>query len=166
MNDVTLGQRAYENCIKSMTMDGVAKVPNAWRHLWTIHLGPRSTKRDASVSVDDDYNNDVSNLSKEDFVGVILDVLKMQKNVCLCRHFQVSISPTFYARLFCIQVSRKAVMYLHIRYELSFWRKNIGANVLIKCRRNWPLVKIQTVNHLLRNFFRCFGIMLKQTDVL
>ena len=30
-----------------------------------------------------------SNLSKDDFVGVILDVLKMQKNVCLCRHFQV-----------------------------------------------------------------------------
>jgi hypothetical protein len=30
-----------------------------------------------------------SNLSKEDFVGVILDVLKMQKNICLCRHFQV-----------------------------------------------------------------------------
>ena len=45
-----------------------------------IFPGPRSRR-------DDD--DDISNLSKEDFVGVILDVLKMQKNICLCRHFQV-----------------------------------------------------------------------------
>lgn len=27
-------------------------------------------------------------ISKEEFVGVITDVLKLRKNVCICRHFQ------------------------------------------------------------------------------
>ena len=29
-----------------------------------------------------------SRISREDFVGVIEDTLKLQKNICLCRHFQ------------------------------------------------------------------------------
>ncbi len=45
-----------------------------------IFPGPRSTRRGLE---------DNSNLTKQDFVGIILDVLKMQKNICLCRHFQV-----------------------------------------------------------------------------
>jgi hypothetical protein len=44
----------------------------------------------------------------------------------------VSISPTFYARIFCTKVLREAYLYLHLRFEL-FWCKDIGANALIKC---------------------------------
>ncbi len=39
---------------------------------------------------------------------------------------------TFYAWLFPTKISRKAFLCLHLRFEL-FWRKNIGANALIKC---------------------------------
>ncbi len=42
---------------------------------------------------------------------------------------QVSISPTFYVRLFCTKVSHKAFLYLHFRIDL-FLAKNIGANAL------------------------------------
>ena len=83
--------------------------------------GPRSSKRDASVSVDDD-NND-SNLTKEDFVGVILDVLKMQKNICLCRHFQVKIPTIFYySNLLMLSSLLSIICYVNITsfiyYEL------------------------------------------------
>ncbi len=48
---------------------------------------------------------------------------------------QVSISPTFYARLFRTKVSRKAFLYLDLRFALC-WHKNIGAqgarNMLVK----------------------------------
>ena len=27
-------------------------------------------------------------ISKEEYVGIIVDILKLRKNVCLCRHFQ------------------------------------------------------------------------------
>ncbi len=54
----------------------------------------------------------------------------------------VSISPTFFARLFRTKVSLEAFLCLHFRFEL-FWRKNIGANVLIKCWWNWPLLNKQ-----------------------
>jgi hypothetical protein len=50
----------------------------------------------------------------------------------------VSISPTFYARLFRTKVSREAFLYLDLRFVL-FWRKNIGAkaarNMLVKLTR-------------------------------
>ncbi len=36
-----------------------------------------------------------------------------------------SISPTFYARLFRMKVSRAALLYLHFRL-VPFWHKNIG----------------------------------------
>jgi hypothetical protein len=52
----------------------------------------------------------------------------------------VSISPTFYARLFCTKVLRKAFLSLHFRFEL-FWCKNIGANALKKCWWNWSMEK-------------------------
>jgi hypothetical protein len=42
---------------------------------------------------------------------------------------QVSFSPTFYARLFCTKVSRKA-FFSYILVLNYFWRKNIGANGL------------------------------------
>ncbi len=49
--------------------------------------------------------------------------------------FLVSISPTFYARLFRTKVLREAFLYWNWRF-LLFWRKNIGAkaarNILVK----------------------------------
>ncbi len=68
----------------------------------------------------------------------------MTTSICLeeirnCQ--QVSISPTFYAQIFCTKVSRKAFLCLHLRFEL-FGGKNIGANALIKCWWNWPQVSI------------------------
>ncbi len=48
----------------------------------------------------------------------------------------VSISPTFYVRLFCMKVLQ-SFLCLHFRFEL-FLRKNIGANELMKCWWNWP----------------------------
>jgi hypothetical protein len=44
----------------------------------------------------------------------------------LRRVVQVTISPTFYAQLFCTKVLRKASLYLHFRFVI-FWNKNIGA---------------------------------------
>ncbi len=41
-------------------------------------------------------------------------------------HLQESISPTFYARIFCTKVLRKIFLFLDFRFVL-FWRKNIGA---------------------------------------
>ena len=49
-----------------------------------IFPGPRSVSGSRREEAETN-----SNLSKDDFVGIILDVLKMQKNICLCRHFQV-----------------------------------------------------------------------------
>jgi hypothetical protein len=42
---------------------------------------------------------------------------------------QVSISPTFYARLFCTKVLREAFLYLYFRLELFF-----GARLLAQMR--------------------------------
>jgi hypothetical protein len=55
-----------------------------------------------------------------------------------CASRQLSISPTFYARLFRAKVSRKAFLHLDLSFVL-FWRKNIGA----KAARNM-LVKLTT----------------------
>ncbi len=52
--------------------------------------------------------------------------------------FQVSISPTFYARLFHMKVLLKAFFTLLVWTFLG--RKNIDANSLIKCWWNWPQV--------------------------
>ncbi len=41
---------------------------------------------------------------------------------------QVSISPTFYVRLFCTKVSCKAFLYLHFRFKL------LGARILTQMR--------------------------------
>ncbi len=48
---------------------------------------------------------------------------------CSCYYnaiHRVSISPTFYARLFRWKVLWESFLYIHFRLEL-FWRKNIGA---------------------------------------
>ncbi len=39
---------------------------------------------------------------------------------------------------FSYESFEEALLYWHFRFEI-FWRKNIGANALIKCRWNWPL---------------------------
>jgi hypothetical protein len=63
---------------------------------------------------------------------------------------QMSISPTFYKRLFQMKVLREAFLYSHIRYEL-FWHKNIGANafMLVKLTAGWELLVL-----ILGAFFR------------
>ena len=33
-------------------------------------------------------NSNKRRISKEEYVGIIVDILKLRKNVCLCRHFQ------------------------------------------------------------------------------
>jgi len=43
----------------------------------------------------------------------------------------VSISPTFYAQLFCTKVFRAAFLYLWLRFVL-FWRKEIGTKAACK----------------------------------
>ncbi len=63
---------------------------------------------------------------------------RRRRGVMASFHYQVSISPTFFSWLFCMNFLRKAFLYLNFRFEL-FWFKNIGANALIKCCRNWPL---------------------------
>ncbi len=63
---------------------------------------------------------------------------------------QVSISPTFYARLFRTKVSREAFLYLHYRFELflakEYWRK---------CARKM-LVKLTTDLYFFSQVFRRF----------
>lgn len=47
-----------------------------------------SSVMQSSSGTEDDESKLNKRVSKEDYVGVILDVLKMRKNVCICRHFQ------------------------------------------------------------------------------
>jgi hypothetical protein len=57
---------------------------------------------------------------------------------------QVSISPTFYARLFCTKVLRQAFLYLHFRFELflaqEYWRKCTHKMLVKMTTAGLPLV--------------------------
>ena len=63
--------------------------------------------------------------------------------ICICHCFFIVIRDSLFSRVmvnftnilrasFCTKVSRETFLCLHFRFEL-FWRKNIGANALIKC---------------------------------
>jgi hypothetical protein len=62
---------------------------------------------------------------------------------CTCLNeiiYKVSISPTFYARLFRAKVSHKAFLHLHFRFELflaqEYWRK-CAQKMLVKLTKGW-----------------------------
>jgi hypothetical protein len=70
----------------------------------------------------------------------------------------VSISPTFYAQLFCTKVLRKAFLSLDLRFVL-FWRKTIGAkaarNELVKLTpADWQLLLPYILMKLSRSALR------------
>ncbi len=57
----------------------------------------------------------------------VTTIERYQKNCWWRVEEKMSISPTFYGRLFCTKVSRQACLYLHFRFELflaqEYWRK-------------------------------------------
>ncbi len=72
---------------------------------------------------------------------------------------EVSISPTFYARLFCTKVLHETFLYLDLRFVL-FWRKSIGAKatsiLLVKLTRGACLDTFKELeqNKIVTKFWR------------
>ena len=72
-------------------------VKNMWWAciVYTIHcIGPHiisgfvTESEDSKDPQTETRNSSKRRLSKEEYVGIIVDILKLRKNVCLCRHFQ------------------------------------------------------------------------------
>ncbi len=68
-----------------------------------------------------------------------LEVIEFRLKQRLNFYFLLSISTTFYARLFWTKVLCEAFLYQH-KFVL-FWRKNISAKAAQKCWWNWHLKK-------------------------
>ena len=53
-----------------------------------IISGYVTDSEDSKDPQNETQNSSKRRISKEEYVGIIVDILKLRKNVCLCRHFQ------------------------------------------------------------------------------
>ena len=68
-------------------------------------------------------------MSKEEFVGIIIDILKLRKNVCLCRHFQTLNKDSLFkpgrASIFGTKTKKKMYIDVWLLDFFSPWNTNV-----------------------------------------